>query len=327
MTTALVPTEPAAVATTEVTPPGEDLLASPHAFRNALEMAQVLSRSQLIPQHFRGKPEDVLAGIMLARTMGENVFTVLQNVHFVGGKPGWAAPFLIARANASGIFEGELAFDTSGQGADLAVTCSAVLRKSGKTVSVTVSLAMAKADGWTKNAKYSSLPEQMLCYRSATFLIRRYAPGILLGYRPTDELEDIAATKGERVEYTDPEPASSPPRVSRAASQPSLGRGEPVSSAGSSASSPGPGEGVPPGEDVPSFGPGDSPERTTLLERVKELKKAHADIVGKTATMMALRNANEATNEQLAALLDAVTERIEREAIQDEGTQPEGATP
>jgi len=326
VSTAIIPAEPSQLAPVEHTPPGEDLLSSPHAFRNALEMAQVLSRSQLIPQHFRGKPEDVLAGIMLARKMGEDVFTILQNVHFVSGKPGWAAPFLIARANASGVFEGELAFDTSGQGADLAVTCSAVLKKSGKPVSVTVSLAMARADGWTKNAKYSSLPEQMLCYRSATFLIRRYAPGILLGYRPADELEDIAATKGERIEYTDPEPASTPPRASRTA--PSEGARGPVASAGSSAPSPGPKK-VDGSSPLPaaSPGPGDSLPRSALLERVRELKKAHGDLITAQAKRLGLASVASSTDEQLVALIDAVTEHLDLALDPDEGTPPEGAQP
>lgn len=320
MTTALVPTEPAAPAPALA----ENILGSANSFRDALEMAQVLSKSQLVPQTFRGKPEDVLAALLIASGMRESPMIVLQNIHFVNGKPGFAAPFLIALANKSGVFDGGLQFTTSGQGADLAVTCWAIVRSTGVRVERTVSLAMAKADGWVKNSKYSSIPEQMLSYRAATFLIRLYAPGILVGYRPTDELEDIAATKGERVEYTDPEPASSPPRVSRAASQPSLGRGEPVSSAGSSASSPGPKEGASSPGGTPSPGPGDSPERADLEAAVKARQATHPDVVKEEAARLALPGMKRSTDAQLAALLDAVTKRIEREAIQDEGTQPEG---
>ena len=51
-------------------------------------------------------------------------------------------------------------------------------------------MAMAKADGWTKNAKYRSIPEQMLRYRSATWLIRLYCPEVTCGMQSTDELKD-----------------------------------------------------------------------------------------------------------------------------------------
>lgn len=321
MNNALVPIEPTVLAAPEVVTPDGDMLSSPHAFRNALDMANVLSRSQLVPQHFRGKPEDVLAGILLARTMGENVLMVLQNVHFVSGKPGFAAPFLIALANKSGVFDGGLRFVTSGQGADLAVTCWAIVRATGERVERTVSLAMARADGWVKNSKYASLPEQMLSYRAATFLIRLYAPGILLGYRPTDELEDIEAARSH------PEPASSPPRVSRAAPFSPAG-GEAVTSAGSSAPSPGPekvaGTSPPP---KLSPGPGDSSERAGLEERVKELQKQHGALVKEKASVLGLPSVKKSTSDQLVALIDAVTEHLKREAVQDEGTRPEGAQP
>ena len=186
---------------------------------------------------------------------------------------------------------------------------------------------MARADGWTKNGKYSSLPEQMLCYRSATFLIRRYAPGILLGYRPTDELEDIEASRSSGPVYTDPEPASSPPRVSRAAPQPPQGSGEPVTRQGSSASAPGPKEGTSSPGGTPSSGPGVSSERLALEERVKELQSRHGALVKDAAAGLGLPSVKRSTDAQLASLIDAVADRLEREAIQDEDTQPEGAQP
>jgi hypothetical protein len=176
-----------------------DVLHDDGAFARVERMAQLLARSQLLPAAFRGKPEDVFFAFLIAQQMGVDVFTVLQSIHFVNGKPGWAAPFLISRANASGVFTDEIKFETTGEGPSLAVTASATLKKSGERVSRTVSLAMAAADGWTKNAKYRSLPEQMLSYRAATFLIRLYCPGILYGLRPTDELEDIEATRGRPV--------------------------------------------------------------------------------------------------------------------------------
>lgn len=194
MTTSIVLSQPTDV---------PDVLHDDTAFARVERMAQLLARSQLLPAAFRGKPEDVFFAFLIAQQMRVDVFTVLQSIHFVNGKPGWSAPFLISRANASGVFEGEIAFETTGEGPTLAVEASATLRKDGKRVSRKVSLAMAKADGWTKNGKYSSIPEQMLSYRAATFLIRLYCPGILYGLRTSDEVEDIEAVHGRTV---DPEP-------------------------------------------------------------------------------------------------------------------------
>ena len=39
-------------------------------------------------------------------------------------------------------------------------------------------------------SKYETMPEQMLCYRAASFLIRRHAPQITLGFMTREEVED-----------------------------------------------------------------------------------------------------------------------------------------
>jgi hypothetical protein len=211
---ATVPTESDAPALPER---AGDILSSPAAFQHALALSQTLAKSQLLPQAFRGKPEDVFMAILLAQKMGEDVFTILNNVHFVNGKPGWGAPFLIARANASGVFTGPLEFEVTGEGESLAVTCSAVSKATGKRLSKTVTMKMARADGWLSNKKYQSIPEQMLSYRAATFFIRLYCPSVLYGFRPVDELEDVEAARGRKVEtsYEDPPHASPPSRSSR----------------------------------------------------------------------------------------------------------------
>lgn len=199
--------------------PDADPLTSPAAYRHALELAHTLSQSQLIPKNFQGKPADVFMAMLLARRMGEDVFTVLNNVHFVGNKPGWSASFMIARANQSGIFSTPLTWETTGAGEDLAVTCSATLAKTGQVVRRTASMRMARAEQWTKNPKYNlqGLAEQMLAYRSSTLLLRLYAPQILLGLHTDDEWEDVAASRGQSITYEEPEHIvpSSPPAPAR----------------------------------------------------------------------------------------------------------------
>ena len=57
-----------------------------------------------------------------------------------------------------------------------------------------VSIQMARDEGWaTKNGnKWKTMPELMLMYRAAAFLIRTYAPEISMGLRTDDEIIDIA---------------------------------------------------------------------------------------------------------------------------------------
>jgi hypothetical protein len=92
------------------------------------------------------------------------------------------------------VFKGRINWRVEHRGTDkLAVTAFAHLADSGEEVSFTCDLPMAKAEGWTKNPKYNSMPEVMLRYRSAAFLVRFYAPDVMLGYHTADEWEDVAA--------------------------------------------------------------------------------------------------------------------------------------
>lgn len=160
--------------------------------------AQLFASSPLIPQHLRsGTPQQAMANCYIAMTiadrMGEDRMTVMQNIHIVHGTAGFRAQYMIARANASGVFRDGVDWEVEGAGKDLAVTAFATLASTGRRVSIKVDMKMAEAEGWTKNSKYRTMPEIMLRYRSATFLIRMYAPQVMLGHRTVDELEDMGA--------------------------------------------------------------------------------------------------------------------------------------
>jgi hypothetical protein len=161
--------------------------------------AKLFSNSPLIPDHLRkGGSEQAMANcyiaLKMAKTMGEDPLVVLQNIHIVNGKAGFASQYMIARANSSGVFKGRINWRVDHRNTDnLSVTAYAFLADSGEEVSFTCDLPMARAEGWVKNPKYKSMPEVMLRYRSAAFLVRFYAPDVMLGYHTADEWEDVAA--------------------------------------------------------------------------------------------------------------------------------------
>lgn len=160
--------------------------------------ARMFAMSPLIPEHLRkGPPEVAMSNcyiaLTLAEAMGEVPLIVMQNIHVVNGKAGFASQYMIARANSSGVFKGRIDWriDRSNP-QNLSVTAFAFLKETGDEVSVTCDMAMAAAEGWTKNPKYKSMPEVMLRYRSAAFLVRFYAPDVMLGYQTVEEVSDVA---------------------------------------------------------------------------------------------------------------------------------------
>jgi hypothetical protein len=163
-------------------------------------LAGMLAESQFVPDTFRGKQADCFVACHLAARMGEDPITLLQNTSVVKGKPGLSARYRMALAEKRGVFRGPIRFKYDGAGPDLVVTAVATLAETGEEVTAEASMAMAKAEGWTRNPKYGTLPKQMLSYRAGTFLCRLYDPAGELGFSTREELEDVrwAAGHGPR---------------------------------------------------------------------------------------------------------------------------------
>jgi hypothetical protein len=173
-------------------PQGPGALAFLHhgaAFEHLWRVAKAFSMSGMVPGHFQGKPESCMVALMYAQQLGEHPMVMFQEVTVINGRPGMSARFAIARANKSGLLQGPITWKSKGQGDSLEVTASAVLRETGEVITATVTMKEAVADGWTRNSKYKSIPEQMLRWRAATRLINLYMPEVLFGLGVREEAE------------------------------------------------------------------------------------------------------------------------------------------
>lgn len=161
-------------------------------FEHRWRVAQVFAHSSLCPLN---KPEDTFLALNVAARMSEDPLVVMQNIFFVSGRPGWSSQYMIARANSSGRLSSEIDWTVEGDGDSLAVIAHAKRVNGSEIRSPKISMAMAHAEGWTKNPKYKSMPELMLRYRSAAFLIRLYMPEVMLGMQTAEEIEDVGPMK------------------------------------------------------------------------------------------------------------------------------------
>lgn len=179
-TTAIIPTE-----TTLSVFSGEN------NFKNAMKMAQELSKSDIIPTTYKGKPENCLIAIELSNRLKLSPFLVMQNMHVIQGRPSWSSTFIISCINASGRFQGGLKFEMDAN----RTKCRAyATEKSGeKLTGPLITMDMAQSEGWlSKNgSKWKTMPELMLRYRAAAFFGRLYCPEIINGMLTDDEVTDI----------------------------------------------------------------------------------------------------------------------------------------
>lgn len=153
--------------------------------------AKALQSADLVPTQYKNNMGNCIIALDMAYRMGAAPLMVMQNLYIVQGRPGWSSQFLIATFNKSGRYTGIKYQFNSDRTACRAWTTE---KASGERLEGTeITIAMANSEGWaTKSgSKWKTMPEQMLQYRAAAFLIRTIAPEISMGLHTVEEVEDI----------------------------------------------------------------------------------------------------------------------------------------
>ena len=163
------------------------------SFEFAQRQAKSLCESNLVPTSYQGQKglPNCLVALEMSKRMNLSPLTVMQNLNIIHGRPTWSAQFISSQIIGCGRFEN---FDylVKGEGETLEVQCIAKRIADQKLIKGTaVSMKMARLEGWTKNSKYTSMPELMLRNRAATFFGRQYIPDLLLGVQTSEEVVDI----------------------------------------------------------------------------------------------------------------------------------------
>ena len=179
--------------TTQVAEDESSIYKNTDSFEFAQRQAKSLCESDLVPKSYQGQKglPNCLVAIEMSKRMKLSPLTVMQNLNVIHGTPTWSAQFITSQILGCGRFTN---FDylVKGEGDTLEVQCVATRIEDQKLVKgTTVSMRMARLEGWTRNSKYQSMPELMLRNRAATFFGRQYIPDLLLGVQTSEEVVDI----------------------------------------------------------------------------------------------------------------------------------------
>lgn len=167
-------------------------------------LGSMYAKSELVPKHYRNKPEDCAIAIQMALRCKVNIMTFLQASYVVYGRPGIEAKLAIAMLNASGRVRGRIRYRLDRDASGRIVSCTAAVTDAdtSEEVTATVDAAMVREEGWDKDkksdsgyvqkSKWNTMPEVMYKYRAAMFLVRQSYPDVLFGMYTTDELDDMA---------------------------------------------------------------------------------------------------------------------------------------
>ncbi len=174
-----------AVATTRA---GSASLA-PQSFGEAVQFAQMLAKSGMVPKDYVNKPDAVMVALQWGAEVGLGPLQALSGISIINGKPSlWGdAALALVRSHpaCAGIREG-----IEGEGDARAGFCE-VTRRGEQPQRRTFSVADAKKAGlWGKAGPWQSYPERMLQMRARGFAIRDVFPDALRGVITAEEAQD-----------------------------------------------------------------------------------------------------------------------------------------
>jgi len=163
-----------------------------NSFENAQRMAKALATSDMVPKQFSNNIGNTLLALEMSSRLNMPVFSVLQNLHVIHGKPSFSASFMIALVNASNRFDTHLMFEYN----ENKTSCYAyAMEGDNKIIGTTVTVQMAQQEGWLgkSGSKWQTMPELMLQYRAGAFFARAYVPDLLMGVQSKEEILDVEA--------------------------------------------------------------------------------------------------------------------------------------
>lgn len=172
-----------------------------NAFEQAQRVAVMLSKSDIVPEQYRGRVDNTMVALEMANRMQVSPLMVMQNLDIIHGKPAFNSKFTAAMVNGCGKYE-SLRYTYTGEGDKRQCVAHTKDIRTGELLTgPQVSVAMAKAEGWwtKKGSKWPTMTDLMLSYRAATFWCRVYEPGLTMGLPTSDELQDIGVVEARVV--------------------------------------------------------------------------------------------------------------------------------
>lgn len=158
-------------------------------------VAKAFASSSLVPQQYQNNVANCMIALNLASRLKADELMVMQNLYVVHGRPGWSSKFLIATFNHCGRFTA-VKYEFFGEKGKDSWGCRATSTEISSGVSIVgpdVTIQMSKDEGWYQKSgsKWKTIPQLMLMYRSAGWMINTAAPEISMGLPTQEELHDI----------------------------------------------------------------------------------------------------------------------------------------
>lgn len=160
------------------------------------QQAKVLSNTEVVPQHLRGKPEQVYAIILAGDDLGISPTAALQSFASINGKLTMSAELMRALILGAGH---SLSFPES-----TTESCTIVGRRkdTGDTATVTYTKEDAERAGLWGSHTWKKYPRQLLSARATTELARLLFPDLIKGISYTEEELGAVYSEDQEPRFT-----------------------------------------------------------------------------------------------------------------------------
>jgi hypothetical protein len=158
---------------------------TPSSMTEAMQLAEMMARSKLVPKDLQKSASDCLMVIMQAVRWDMDPFAVAQECSVIQGKLMHSGKLVAAVVNARGNLSQRLSYQYTGHGDDRTISVRGTMAGESTPREVSVILRNAK----TSNSMWIKQPDQQLMYHGARVWARRHTPELMLGVYSPEEFE------------------------------------------------------------------------------------------------------------------------------------------
>lgn len=158
----------------------------PQSMGEAMQLAEMLASSELVPRDYQRKPGNILVAVQWGAEVGLKPLQALQNIAVINGRPALWGDAVVALVRGSGLLE-YMQETTEGD------TAVCRIKRKGQPEEVrTFSQADAKAAGLAgKSGPWSQYPARMRQMRARAFALRDVFADVLKGLPVAEEVQDM----------------------------------------------------------------------------------------------------------------------------------------
>lgn len=201
-----------------------EFLPAPKSADEAFALADLLAKAELLPKDFRGKPSNIVIGMMWSHNLGIPFLQGMQYIAVVNGKPSMYGDGALAVVMASGLVEDFNEQVIATQDGKLCAICT--VKRRGIASPFVRQFTQRDAEVaflWNKQGPWKQYPKRMLQMRARAYALRDAFPDVLSGMGIAEEQQDVAdslATPGAAVSATAQEAAAPARKMPRRKSAP-----------------------------------------------------------------------------------------------------------